>query len=257
MCVCVSGEILVSNARARMIYYIGLDGSPNSSGGKRISVLHISCLLIISQFFFSFAIPIAIMLHQCNHRKKAVAQQNACADPNPSKWTKHTTKWFMHLEFAGTRHVEHAHLPTTFKQKTSQWTPYSNGNGLIYVLRALYGRNRVCLYFSSFFFVFCAFFSFYLFFFEVKLEVFLFGKRNNMYGSGQLGILAMQNADTNYNTVGRNSGTWSLLSTFLTLPLLTRSRLWQMKTCKNSEKCCQEIHRNEKILMRCDEHKRP
>lgn len=154
-----------------------LDANRNSSGGKRISVLHISCFSdCFSEFFFSFAairciISIAIILHQCNHRKKALAQQDRVRGSKSIKMRKtHTAKWFMHLEFAGTRHVEHAHLPTTCKQKTSQWTPYSNGNGLIYVLRALYGRNRVCLSVSSVFLcVLRRFFS------EVKLEV--FGKR--------------------------------------------------------------------------------
>lgn len=83
----------------------------NSSGSRRICYTFLAlCFSSCFCFCGGFVISIAIKLHSY-HRKKSVAQQNGESIKRNQK------KMIYAFGIAGTRHVEHAHLPTTFSSK--------------------------------------------------------------------------------------------------------------------------------------------
>lgn len=88
---------------------------------------------------------------------------------------------------------------------------------------------------------------FFFSFFKVKLEVFLFLEWESVWllGSSFTSAMLTQIITSSVKIV-------ALLCFFFFLHLLTFMAI--ENTWKNSEKCCQAPNRNEKILMRCDEH---
>lgn len=80
----------------------------------------------------------------------------------------------MHLDFAGTRHVEHAHLPTNFQTKDEPMNALFKWKWLnLCITGSLRPQPCVSVFFFVFFCVFCAAVYFLS---KVKLEVFLFVK---------------------------------------------------------------------------------
>lgn len=117
----------------------------NTSGGKRIQIFFFffvtHFLFCVKRlYFFSFLLYcLPVMLSQSQLHCTSTTEKNqwrSKMEESPSNEKQRNDLCIRNCWHY--RHIEHAHLPTNFQQqKTSQWTLYSNGNGLIYVLRAL------------------------------------------------------------------------------------------------------------------------